>query len=386
MSETQLNFEFKIGEQASLIRIKTPDELTSWYTQEFQKWNWLQNTSIGNFFQAAYNLQRDFGGVVQQWRNPSNNLSQIHSQIQSCFQQFQNNSILYSGSPEGIFVLDVKDRLGVVAGAAAYVTMTNQNFSNQIQNPLIIEGVIEGFLYKREIDWTASAHQEVLNRLKSQYTGNISHQSKRFEEIEKQNDTLNATFEEALKTKELLLDTLHENQKQEFEKLIEQHEKNLQAIEKAYDQKLALQKPVQYWKTKEEHHGKYTIIFGIASLVTLIVLGIALGLLVHWAFGDLKPTDNPKHWQIGVVAVTVFFSVWIIRMLIRLFLSHHHLSTDAAERRMMILTYLSMIREGTEFSPEDRTQMIQSIFKSASDGLVKDDGAPPAVFEWLTRK
>ena len=52
----------------------------------------------------------------------------------------------------------------------------------------------------------------------------------------------------------------------------------------------------------------------------------------------------------------------------------------------MIQTYLSMSREGTEFKAEDRKLILEHLFRSASDGLVKDDAAPPSVAEVITRK
>ena len=76
----------------------------------------------------------------------------------------------------------------------------------------------------------------------------------------------------------------------------------------------------------------------------------------------------------------------MIRILVRMFLSNLHLATDAAERRTMILTYLSMSREGAEFTKDDKKLIVQHLFRSASDGLVKDDAAPPTIFEMLTRK
>ena len=48
---------------------------------------------------------------------------------------------------------------------------------------------------------------------------------------------------------------LHEDQSSEFKQLVTKNEENLKTIEKTYDQKLALQKPVTYWKTKELYIG-----------------------------------------------------------------------------------------------------------------------------------
>ena len=126
--------------------------------------------------------------------------------------------------------------------------------------------------------------------------------------------------------------------------------------------------------------------FGAVASVSVLAAGGGLSWLAHWALAGLSPNENPKHWQMGVLLLGAFFAVWLVRIFVRMLFSHLHLATDAAERRMMILTYLSMSRQGTQFAAEDQKLIVQHIFRSASDGLVKDDAAPPSIFEMMTRK
>ena len=51
----------------------------------------------------------------------------------------------------------------------------------------------------------------------------------------------------------------------------------------------------------------------------------------------------------------------------------------------MILTYLALSREGADVAPENRELILKHLFRSASDGLVKDEAAPPTILEFLTR-
>jgi hypothetical protein len=113
--------------------------------------------------------------------------------------------------------------------------------------------------------------------------------------------------------------------------------------------------------------------------------GAVLSLLAYNVLGKLSPAEQPKHWHLAVLIVAAFFSVWLVRIFVRLFLSHLHLATDAAERRTMVLTYLAMAKEDGKFGPEDKSLILQHLFRSASDGLVKDDAAPPTPLEMLTR-
>ena len=180
-------------------------------------------------------------------------------------------------------------------------------------------------------------------------------------------------------------DELHQEQTAKFGEALRKHEEKLTAIEDAYNQKLALQKPVDYWRTKETHHRKRSVVWGIAAISTLLVLAGSLGIAVYEILSPLQSKEDPKHWQIGILLVGMFFSIWVIRVLVRIFLSHLHLATDAAERLMMILTYLSISREGAQYSSDDKKLILSNIFRTASDGLVKDDAAPPTPLEILSR-
>ncbi len=79
------------------------------------------------------------------------------------------------------------------------------------------------------------------------------------------------------------------------------------------------------------------------------------------------------------------FTIWGVRLVVRMFLSHIHLATDAAERVVMVKTYLSLIEGDRVKSVEDRQLILQALFRPASDGIVKDEGIPPSFLELLTR-
>ena len=188
------------------------------------------------------------------------------------------------------------------------------------------------------------------------------------------------------KERDQLLQDLHASQTTDFSDLTTKSAETLEAIRKTYDQELALRKPVEYWHTNYCKHSKLAKIFGWTALVIGVLLTAAMAWLVHWLFVGLKAGEDPKHWQLGILVVAAFFAIWIVRILLKLSFSNLHLATDAAERSTMIQTYLSMSREGTEFKAEDRKLILEHLFRSASDGLVKDDAAPPSLIEVITKK
>jgi hypothetical protein len=58
---------------------------------------------------------------------------------------------------------------------------------------------------------------------------------------------------------------------------------------------------------------------------------------------------------------------WGLRILARFLLSYSHLSTDTAERHILIETYLALHKEG-KVKDEDRELLLAAIFRPASTG------------------
>jgi len=387
-------FEMDLGDNGDRLVFKTPDELRRWNNDERGKWIWINDAGrpMTDFLVNSQNqLYAQVEQQAEQWRRALKRppeLPGVVVNLKNVFEQhYLKGAVLNSTNPAAAFIFGLRQQRGDRVAAGAYAAILNAAIQTGGQSQSeFFEGIVEAFLFKREVDWTATSHQEALNRLKKQYDLEIARQDGRFKELEEKNRLLNTAFDSALKEKNESLQKLHENQASDYAKLTEKHVQNLAAIEKAYDQKLALQKPVKYWQAKEAYHRKRSVLFGWVALSSGVLGAGGLGLLAYQYLGNLSSTENPKHWQIGLLVVAAFFAVWLVRVFVRLFFSNVHLATDAAERRMMILTYIAMSREGAQFGPEDKKLIVQHIFRAASDGLVKDDAAPPTLFELLTKK
>lgn len=97
--------------------------------------------------------------------------------------------------------------------------------------------------------------------------------------------------------------------------------------------------------------------------------------------------QNPKseYLRIGIVIMIATFVVWFVRILVRILLSHLHLGTDANERVTMIQTYLALLREGNSLQENEKQLILAALFRPSTDGIVKDDGAPPSIPEAISR-
>ena len=89
--------------------------------------------------------------------------------------------------------------------------------------------------------------------------------------------------------------------------------------------------------------------------------------------------------EVSIKPGAIQFAVWATRLAVRNYLSHLHLKADADERIVMVKTYLSLAEGGRVESAEDRQIILQSLFRPASNGLVKDEGVPLSFAEVLTR-
>jgi len=162
----------------------------------------------------------------------------------------------------------------------------------------------------------------------------------------------------------------------------------IDTTDKVYSEFMKLKAPAQYWNQKHKDHTtnakayrKGLIWFSIISLILLALTAVAF----------FSPATNIGLWATEDTSHTIILStlfilissaaIWAVRIFVRLYLSEHHLSIDAAQRETMTMTYLAMIEENAADTTQRQT-IIEALFRPTSDGLVKDDALPG----WLVSK
>ena len=154
--------------------------------------------------------------------------------------------------------------------------------------------------------------------------------------------------------------------------------------EKFYSELMILRAPAKYWDDKADTHtrsaNRYKTYLVCFSALAFIILFCAVFNLFGDLVGDAKTIDNTA------LATALFLLIstsviWVSRIMVRLYLSEHHLSIDAKQRHTMAMTYLSLIKENAADASQ-REQVIEALFRPTSDGLVKDDALPG----WLMSK
>src|SRR5690606_42081806 len=79
----------------------------------------------------------------------------------------------------------------------------------------------------------------------------------------------------------------------------------------------------------------------------------------------------------AALALLASMPLWIGRLIIKFYLSEHHLATDAKEREVMTQTYLTRTAEGV-VTEKERSLVLAALFRNTPDGVVKDNAQPDA--------
>lgn len=147
------------------------------------------------------------------------------------------------------------------------------------------------------------------------------------------------------------------------------------AIRKTYQEHMGMKAPVSYWTTRAAAYRKSSAIkaacFGSVALAGAFLLWSLSGYLTP----DPSLSKEVYFVRSGLFLLFVTLYFWLCRIFTRLYLSDVHLAIDAKERSVMAETYLALVHENT-ISVEDRTHILQALFRPTKSGIVKDDAAP----------
>jgi len=150
-------------------------------------------------------------------------------------------------------------------------------------------------------------------------------------------------------------------------------------LENTYEEKLKLEKPAEYWKTRSHDlkvQGSYAL--GVLILLLLMVcrsLGYILVTSPEQIYASWFSDDKSAaiRWRV-VYAILISFADYIIRSVNKYMFSSFHLSRDCEERHTLTSFYLSLLQD-SKVDEKDRQLIMQSLFSRADTGLLKDDSS-----------
>jgi uncharacterized protein DUF6161 len=197
----------------------------------------------------------------------------------------------------------------------------------------------------------------------------------------RQNYGIEEDSKQLLDEKEEKLEKLSSDYVVKMDERLQGWEQKIEAHIAAYDKKLSLAKPVEYWN-------KLAFWYRVSGCVftgLTFILGVAMAVAVLWLiqnFESLKTlnTENFKPSSIkgSILMITLFtLSFYLLHIFAKFALSAFHLGRDYKEREQLTYVYLALLKEGAIKDDNDILQVVlQSLFSRADTGLLKGDHSP----------
>lgn len=384
------------------MQISALGELFIWLDTELSQWEWLRGVHIQGphreTLQAALNNLAEAKNAVNRYAFEENSgrheqmrnlLAVIHAQLSFAFIE---RGLPHSSTPHAKRIRDLQASSAVAALSFAYAIMANKTDTAQVFSSLPLDawyGLVLGLAER----YGLAAPDEGLR--KSQ-TDALDDLRRRSETLLGENRVSVNAIEAKCAELDTAIDTVRAQQKTDFELMLQErvkkhevlaneHEKAMEAIQTTFKAKMELRAPVDYWKTKEAEHANAAGTWMWAAFGSMATAAVALGVAIFLALGDTPADKNPATWRVASLAMLAVLAVWAIRLVVRIFLSHTHLQTDAAERVTMVMTYLALMEAEKIPGDEDRKLILAPLFRPAADGLVKDEGLPHPALDLLTK-
>lgn len=385
-----------LGSNGGVFAPTTAAEAVRWIDAEVNFWSWIGVVPGGNFksavdqtlqplreaqHAAAEALRREFG-------SPQDATALLQQASNHLRRAFVDLGAPHSSTPLAKRIDEVR-RPNPQQGLAYMFARLPQHAGHELSGNLDVwRGFFLGIAERDGLgphEGAIQSQAQALDSLRERGEALIGEKSRVLGELERQFAQLNLSSREAAEVSKAESSALLLQSAKAHDDAVQAHTTQMENIQKAFREKMALRAPVEYWETRSQHHLGRTTVLGWWSFGSMAVLVGALACAAVWVLRTLNDKGQPDAWRVGVVVLIGVIGVWAIRLIVRMFLSHIHLSTDAAERVTMVKTYLSLVEAGGTLSDDDRKLILQAVFRPASDGLVKDEGLPHPLLEMLTR-
>jgi hypothetical protein len=391
-------FEIRLGSDQIRLAPKSIDELVSWTERECGPWEKVltvpnpQDTSFLAGVQAVLkNLSRaKQNSATAKGQTGADQLKSIDTARSQIEDVFNSNRMPLSDSVRGKLLLEIAAQDPYVAKVALYVAGVggSPNIPVQIVVPATARGIVHGALVhslagpvaEAAIPKLAEKTERDLARWNASHDQAVERVDKTHREIEMELAKFKAQAAEAAQMGNALDKQLRES----FATELKAAKDELQRFQQATSKEIALKAPTEYWRNKATKHWRNSWLL-VVALFVLIGAFAAYAMRLFPALFTQTGKDLPSYGYIAAVVIVATLAFWTLRILVRLFFSQIHLGQDAQERVTMVTTYLALLETG-KFAAGDLAVVLNALFRTAADGIVKDEGMPLSVFELLTRQ
>ena len=137
----------------------------------------------------------------------------------------------------------------------------------------------------------------------------------------------------------------------EFQKSLnkwqEEKQNNLNDLEETYKNKLSLEAPEKLWNERAVEHQKQATIwtyFLIGAVLALIFTLVLLVIVIHDYSLNIIKKDLPFISESFILISVISFFIYIIRVLIKIVMSNHHLATEYKQKAALTRFYQALTK------------------------------------------
>jgi hypothetical protein len=390
-------FTLDLGPNGGVLAPRDIAALRTWISTEISFWSWFGSTQSGAHREAIDRGYRFLANAIGQLNEAQqfehSNESAFNERITNVKNSLSNafviNKLPHSSSRLAKRVEDLRKVDPLRAIAYVYTQLNPNGTQFDARDLSSWSGFLEGLAERTKITdipkSTLRSATESVDELRREVEHLLA-------ERQQELDQLHRTYQgltDAMATKEMNRSETWEafiaEAKNRHDTVVKNHEERMAGIEAVFREKMTLRGPVEYWSKRQAHHKRFSVIFGALSFFLIAFGGGTLAIWAGQMFSTVPVNGSPKAWQVTTLIVVAVFLTWAIRLIIRLFLSHSHLGTDAAERVVMTQTYLALLEENRLTEEKDRSLVLGALFRPASDGMVKEENIPHPMLDALTR-
>jgi len=430
-NQSRIELEFDLGSKGGIKRFKTVGEVQKWLGEEKEFWHWMNEAPASNHHGAVSDLVTGYQRFNQNSRKQIQRAEQIWQQLypnvsqQSAILADQSNSddtrrharerieqqcaelesalqeltgqlrstitteILKSQNylsrfdPSAHFIKEIAEKDPSEALFALDQILLEAKESTD-RRRVELSGRMFATLYARNLNKKVRHDQQAFQKAIITWSEELADFKSRYEAQEVEFNAISERHSAA----EIAWTERSDEMAEDFAAMRKQKEDDLANLKETYEAHMQLKGPLVYWRGKRREHAKGKIRMGWAAGIggfigALIIAGAA------YLFLPVSGAPDSIPWRsIGFFVLISTFVLWLVRLFVKLMLSHIHLYADAREREVMISTFMALVRRqenGEGIGKADLALVLAPIFKPSTTGVIKDDGGPTTLTDFISR-
>ncbi|MCX9145916.1 DUF6161 domain-containing protein [Erythrobacter sp. WG] len=383
--------QFEIAHGGPSYSFENWDDLIALLRKEASYWEWLGGDHT-NPNGAGRSIRDQWSSMIStaiERQNRGSNIGEAHQIVSDLI----SGSLPHHEGEVGALILDIRSQVGEAEAAWAAAFATSRISLEQVRSPVALRGVmLTAFPDFRE----AASLETRLRQERANYRNSLrsAMQSVQAFQAESEDDwhaLLGRARGLGMRVLRHSRDRWNESGRL-WSKRADDAVASIRNTENTYSQFMQLRAPVDYWTGKSTDHStqKATAYENLRNYfigLTLLLLAafVSAGCLVV-SVHDAENEPVALYVLISAgLAVLSTIGFWIGRLLTKLYLSQHHLKTDADERATMIKTYLALTEKGAA-SDADKQIILGALFRPTADGIVRDDGPPDIALQSIAAR